>query len=74
MRAQIGELPRQTTCVLIDRAIARQDSQTLARYARFIGPIAERLGVSAGASERKAIKAATNDAFTRYESATRRCR
>ena len=74
-RAFVGrmEVITPATLAVVNGAIARRDAQILARYARFLGPIADRLAPTATGPEKATIDAITRETFTKYASTTRRC-
>jgi len=61
------EVITQTTESAVQRALATNDGATLARYARFLGPITDRLTAKMpSVSERDRVRSATNAALAAY--------
>lgn len=61
------EVITPTTESTVQRALATNDAATLARYARFLGPITDRLMAKMpSVSERERVRAATNGALAAY--------
>ena len=68
------EVIDRTTTGAVEKALEANDLTTIARYARFLGPIADRIvarGVDAATAAR--IQTAANNAFTQYNRDTRSC-
>ncbi|MGH7618555.1 MAG: hypothetical protein ACREPM_15150 [Gemmatimonadaceae bacterium] len=61
------EVVTQATEAAVDQALAKNDASVLARYARFLGPITDRLlAKTPTAAEQAKIRSATNAALAAY--------
>jgi hypothetical protein len=76
-RVFVGRMEVITPAIVqtVRTSIAANDAAALARHARFLGPIAERLlATGATDTERARIKGVTNTALAAYASASAACR
>ena len=68
------ELIDRTTTNVVRKALEANDMATLTRYARFLGPITDRIlarGVDAAAADR--ISTVANTAYAKYSKDSRVC-
>jgi hypothetical protein len=61
------EIITPESLVLVQTAMARNDTAALERHGRFLGPIAERLAArTSSVSDRNRLRAVANDVFAGY--------